>query len=79
MLRGGAIRSRCIDNDARPRVFKTRPYVTSPAPARAHTGASPDVKESDLNHSDAVRPFHRAAPWLITAATILGLIVVFHH
>jgi len=32
-----------------------------------------------LNIPNEVKLWHKSAPLLITAATILGLIVIFHH
>jgi hypothetical protein len=61
------------------REAKTRPYVTSPSIARAHTGASSNVRSAHLNIPNEVKLWHKSAPWVITAATILGLIVIFQH
>jgi hypothetical protein len=63
----------------RMREYETRPYVTSPSIARAHTGASSYCKERALNITNKVKLWHKSAPLLITAATILGLIVILHH
>jgi hypothetical protein len=72
------------------RASESSPYVT-PAPlARAQTGRLTHSKERALNIPNLVKKgrlsaessplptWHKAAPWLISAATILGLIVVFH-
>jgi hypothetical protein len=32
-----------------------------------------------MNNSDKVKLWHKSAPLLIAAATILGLIVILHH
>lgn len=58
---------------------KTHPYVTSPSIARAHTGGSSTLRSAHLNIPNDGKLWHKSAPWLITAATILGLIVIFHH
>jgi hypothetical protein len=56
---------------------QTSPYVTSRAISRAHTGASSHRKERALNIPNKL--WHKAAPLLITVATILSLIVILHH
>jgi hypothetical protein len=61
------------------RESKTRPYVTLPPIACAHTGASSTVRSAHLNIPNEVKLWHKSAPWIITAATILGLIVIFRH
>jgi hypothetical protein len=61
------------------RECQTRPYVTSSSIARAHTGASTYCKERALNIPNKVKLWHKSAPLLITAVTILGLIVILHH
>jgi hypothetical protein len=40
----------------------------------------PNVLKKDgvIAESDTFRRWHKAAPWLISAVTILGLIVIFH-
>jgi hypothetical protein len=37
------------------------------------------VRSAHLNIPNEVKLWHKAAPLLITAATILGLIVIFHQ
>jgi hypothetical protein len=37
------------------------------------------VRSADLNIPNEVRLWHKAAPLLITVATILGLVVLFQH
>ena len=37
------------------------------------------VRSAHLNIPNEVKLWHKSAPLLITAATILGLIVIFHH
>jgi hypothetical protein len=32
-----------------------------------------------MNSSDDVKTWHKAAPWLISAVTILCVIVILHH
>jgi hypothetical protein len=36
-------------------------------------------RSAHLNISNEAKPWHRAAPWLLSAVTILGLIVIFHR
>ena len=36
-------------------------------------------KDAATNESNAPQPWHKSAPWLISAATILGLIVIFQR
>ena len=40
----------------------------------------PNVVKKDvpLAESNAVRPWHKSAPWLISAVMFLGLMVIFH-
>jgi hypothetical protein len=61
------------------REYQSRLYVTSLSIARAHTGASSHCKERALNIPNKVKLWHKSAPLLITAVTILGLIVILHH
>jgi hypothetical protein len=61
------------------RECQTRLYVTSLSISRAHTSASSYYKEPALNHPNKVKLWHKSAPLLITAVTILGLIVILHH
>jgi hypothetical protein len=37
------------------------------------------VRSAHLNIPNEVKLWHKSAPWVITAATILGLIVIFQH
>ena len=46
--------------------------------SRAHTLAL-HLKERALNIPNKVKLWHKSAPLLITAVTILGLIVILHH
>jgi hypothetical protein len=71
--------TRCTAPHGRMREYQNRPYVTSPSIARAHTGASSYCKERALNIPNKVKLWHKSAPLLITAVTILGLIVILHH
>jgi hypothetical protein len=61
------------------REYQTRLYVTSLSIARAHTSASSFCKEHALNIPNKVKLWHKSAPLLITAVTILGLIVILHQ
>jgi hypothetical protein len=36
-------------------------------------------RSAHLNIANEVKHWHKAAPWLLSAATILGLIVILHH
>jgi hypothetical protein len=36
-------------------------------------------KDAAPVESDTVQPWHKSAPWLISAATVLGLIVLFQR
>jgi hypothetical protein len=36
-------------------------------------------RSAHLNIPNEVKLWHKSAPWLITAATILGLVVIFQH
>jgi hypothetical protein len=36
-------------------------------------------RSAHLNIPNEAKLWHKSAPWLITAATILGLIVIFQH
>jgi hypothetical protein len=36
-------------------------------------------KDGLIAESDTFQPWHKAAPWLISAVTMLGLIVIFHR
>jgi hypothetical protein len=58
--------------------------------APRHTTTSPSFKELKLNipnelkketlvESNALQPWHKSAPWLISAATILGLVIIFQR
>jgi hypothetical protein len=42
---------------------------------------NPTVVKKDrlIAEMDTFRPWHKAAPWLISAVTILALIVIFHR
>ena len=42
---------------------------------------NPTVVKKDrlIAEFDTFRPWHKAAPWLISAVTILALIVIFHR
>jgi hypothetical protein len=71
------IRRRAVHT--RMREYQTHLYVTSLSIARAHTRVSLIVRSAHLNISNEVKLWHKSAPLLITAATILGLIVIFHH
>lgn len=68
-----------VDHQGRIPECKTRPYVTLLLILHAHTGASSHRKERALNIPDKVKLWHKSAPLLVTAATILGLIVILHH
>jgi hypothetical protein len=46
---------------------------------RAPTLMLHHCKERTLNIPNEAKPWHKAAPLLITVATILGLIVIFHY
>jgi hypothetical protein len=37
------------------------------------------VRSAHLNIPNEVKLWHKSAPWLITAVTILGLIVILHQ
>jgi hypothetical protein len=37
------------------------------------------ARSAHLNIPNEVKPWHKAAPWLISAVTILGLIVILHN
>jgi hypothetical protein len=72
-------------------MFKTNPYVTSPPIAPAHTRPHLLLMERELNipnelkkdtaivESNTLLLWHKSAPWLISAATILGLIIIFQR
>jgi hypothetical protein len=47
--------------------------------SRAPTLALHLIVRSALNIPNKVKLWHKSAPLLITAATILGLIVILHH
>jgi hypothetical protein len=36
-------------------------------------------KDAVAVESDTVQPWHKSAPWLISAATALGLIIIFQR
>jgi hypothetical protein len=36
-------------------------------------------KHAATVESNTIQPWHKSAPWLISAATILGLIVIFQR
>lgn len=36
-------------------------------------------KDAAVDESNPIQLWHRAAPWLISASTILGLIVIFQR
>jgi len=36
-------------------------------------------KDAVTIESNALKPWHKSAPWLISAATILGLIIIFQR
>jgi len=36
-------------------------------------------KDDAITESDTFRRWHKAAPWLISAVTILGLMVILHR
>jgi hypothetical protein len=44
------------------REYKTRPYVTSPSIARAHTGASSHCKERAIEHSERSEALAQVSP-----------------
>ncbi len=58
-----------------------RPKLSpSPISRSAHLNNPTVVKKDPLiAELDTFRPWHKAAPWLISAATILALIVIFHR
>jgi hypothetical protein len=59
--------------------YQTRPYVTLLSVARAHTGASSCLRSVHLNIPNKVKLWHRSAPLLIVAATMLGLTVILYR
>jgi hypothetical protein len=61
------------------REHQTHLYVTSFSIARAHTGVSSHLRSAHLDIPNEVKLWHKSAPLLITAVTILGLIVILHH
>lgn len=36
-------------------------------------------KDAAIAESSTIQPWHKSAPWLISAATLLGLIVIFQR
>jgi hypothetical protein len=51
-------------------------HARSCAPTLAH---HLPVRSAHLNIPNEVKLWHKSAPLLITAVTILGLIVILHH
>jgi hypothetical protein len=72
-------RSSSQDRQAGARVQNPSLCHINPERTRPHWRLTLPVRSTHLNIANKVKPWHKAAPWLMSAATILGLIVIFHN